>query len=620
VSREPEAYWPAFERVGAEAFRGHQGKLPWAPFDAVAADMDLDGDTDLLINWHHRLRLELFGNQGGMFQLLNPRDDDVSGLYDNPGIPTLFAPYEETLRRVRRLNQPGLFLWHDDDRNNPWWHFVWRNDPRRLRELRLELETSIGFDEVRGVSEGERTSPDSRKINIRFAATPGERRFDVHTWIVCTELVVRLDGGSATGTPSLFVGADLVPRPGPELSLWTPDPHGIAWLDVEGSRRPDLYITRGGVMGRLKPPANPKTDRFLIASEDPAELYHFGRPDPSRTSFGRGRRVEWVDVDNDGSPELSISNYHTPNSLLFLDPAKRTRTDRAGEYGVDYQGADVQAWADYDLDGRQDLFFLDGNRVNIALNRGGAAFKKVQGETVGLRVNNGQAGPGLFARTVIRFADFDNDGDLDLWVLGVGPRATSQLFRREPHQYTDVTEEVGLTQTAGHALVVLLDVDNDSYEDAVSFGTQNLLWKNVRGERFEFHQLHETLVPESIKAAVVLDADNDGRTDLIALGQMRHLLRNISDAGHTHLDVVLQDRGRDAIGALVYAEYEDGRVATRRYGSAHNTIFSQSILPLRFGVRRGNRLARIAVRWPGSADKRFYAVAHRDGETMVIKR
>jgi hypothetical protein len=147
-----------------------------------------------------------------------------------------------------------------------------------------------------------------------------------------------------------------------------------------------------------------------------------------------------------------------------------------------------------------------------------------------------------------------------------------------------------------------------------------LLWKNVRGERFEFRQLDETLVPESIKAAVVLDADNDGRTDLIALGQMRHLLRNISDAGHTHLDVVLQDRGRDAIGALVYAEYEDGRVATRRYGSAHNTIFSQSILPLRFGVRRGNRLARIAVRWPGSADKQFYAVAHRDGETMVIKR
>ena len=54
-------------------------------FDVVAADMDVDGDVDVLVNWHHLVRMELFENVAGRFELVNPLERDETGLFDNPG-------------------------------------------------------------------------------------------------------------------------------------------------------------------------------------------------------------------------------------------------------------------------------------------------------------------------------------------------------------------------------------------------------------------------------------------------------------------------------------------------------------------------------------------------------
>ena len=48
------------------------------PFDVVAADMELDGDPDILVNWHNVARLELFENTGDHFVLRNREGDDRS--------------------------------------------------------------------------------------------------------------------------------------------------------------------------------------------------------------------------------------------------------------------------------------------------------------------------------------------------------------------------------------------------------------------------------------------------------------------------------------------------------------------------------------------------------------
>lgn len=61
-SREPEPVPDHPEPTAA--FVGHPGERSNRVFDVLAADIDLDGDDDLLINWHHLAPLELYRNEG----------------------------------------------------------------------------------------------------------------------------------------------------------------------------------------------------------------------------------------------------------------------------------------------------------------------------------------------------------------------------------------------------------------------------------------------------------------------------------------------------------------------------------------------------------------------------
>ncbi|MGD8816999.1 MAG: hypothetical protein PVJ51_07415, partial [Acidobacteriota bacterium] len=116
------------------------------PFDVVSADMEGDGDTDLLVNWHNLARLELFDNRGGRFVLANPEGADRSGLYENTGIVDLYAPVEATLERAR-ASGPGVYLWHEPSRRGDW-HFWVAPDggPVRL-SLRTNGELTLRLDE-----------------------------------------------------------------------------------------------------------------------------------------------------------------------------------------------------------------------------------------------------------------------------------------------------------------------------------------------------------------------------------------------------------------------------------------------------------------------------------------
>ena len=126
-------------------------------------------------------------------------------------------------------------------------------------------------------------------------------------------------------------------------------------------------------------------------------------------------------------------------------------------------------------------------------------------------------------------------------------------------------------------------------------------------------------MPRHITAATSLDADGDGRTDLMIVGaEGRRLLRNVTAEG-LFLDVVLRDGEHEPIGAIVRALYADGTAAAQRYGSAHNTAFSQALQPLRFGIPSRTGLETLAVRWPGEGEDALYPVQGAN-TTAVIER
>ena len=184
----------------------------------------------------------------------------------------------------------------------------------------------------------------------------------------------------------------------------------------------------------------------------------------------------------------------------------------------------------------------------------------------------------------------------------------------------DATEAVGLSERRGNTTAVLLDIDDDSFLDAVAFGPEGaVLWRNRRGAGFEFTPLAESLVSEPIHAAVAADFDGDGDDDLVLVGHERHLLRNRVDHGNRSLRVALRQGGPEPIGALVRALYTDGTSSLQRYGSMRSSGFSQSLQPLHFGIPPGLALEKLAVRWPGDAREELFE-AGPPGRRIELER
>ncbi len=151
----------------------------------------------------------------------------------------------------------------------------------------------------------------------------------------------------------------------------------------------------------------------------------------------------------------------------FVDIARKAGLDFRMTFLTDEQGRNFKinlydhgcgvAVGDYDGDGQDDLYFLNQLGANALFrNRGDGTFEDV----------TAKMGVGLADRISVAatFADYDNDGDQDLYVTST--RGGSVMFRNENNQaLKDVTEEVGL-QLIGHSqTAAFFDYNKDSLLD-----------------------------------------------------------------------------------------------------------------------------------------------------------
>jgi hypothetical protein len=126
----------------------------------------------------------------------------------------------------------------------------------------------------------------------------------------------------------------------------------------------------------------------------------------------------WGDIDNDGLIDLFVGNFAhggQPQSRFYhnLGPEKNYTFDKKGACGVGYQESYASpALGDYDNDGDLDLYFTTvygHNHARLYRNEGNWTFVDVTGEV-------GLAGMGPTYQA--GWADYDNDGDLDLMTGG----------------------------------------------------------------------------------------------------------------------------------------------------------------------------------------------------------
>ncbi len=247
------------------------------------------------------------------------------------------------------------------------------------------------------------------------------------------------------------------------------------------------------------------------------------------------------------------------------------------KFGVVQHAAGGVSAADYDLDGRPDLLFLDGVDSRLYRNEGLdaeglPAFRDVT-EEAGL--------DGLDRAHVGIFADYDNDGDRDLFVGRY--LAPNRFYRnRGDGTFVDEAPQVGLDASMPTMAATLLDFDRDGFLDlylAVNGnafeelprlpffarnGLPNRLYRNQGGERFVDVTKESGTGDTGWSLAVAAgDYDGDGLTDLAVANDFgrKSLYRNEGDG-------TFSDRAKHAgvldFGpgmGLAFADYnDDGRL------------------------------------------------------------
>lgn len=285
-----------------------------------------------------------------------------------------------------------------------------------------------------------------------------------------------------------------------------------------------------GFKSRVKAKLSPPIDvQFVDVSEEVLGTF------PRR---GKPIKVFLIDIYNDGGLELFVllapdSEYYT--SFPLDENGKEDRV--SGLFAAAAHG-DASAFADIDKDGDQDWFILkkkeetvvefdDGDRVNPP-----QFFYEVMGGGVDAE---------------LLFVDYDHDGDLDK--IYITDNEIEVHRNNTDNTFTDVTYQTLLPSKPLAGIdAVFGDFDDDGDIDLfiVNSTTGCTLYDNQRQGRMKA-VTDETGIPQDQQytSVAVADYDNDGALDLFlatAVGETHQLYRNRGDGTFTrdkHFDAVM---------------------------------------------------------------------------------
>ncbi|NUO78632.1 VCBS repeat-containing protein [candidate division KSB1 bacterium] len=230
---------------------------------------------------------------------------------------------------------------------------------------------------------------------------------------------------------------------------------------------------------------------------------------------GRDLSALFADYDNDGYLDLFITNtrahrlYHNTGSGAFraVSTAAKIQTDSQAAAAV---------FADFDLEGDLDLFLATHTANRLFRNNSDGTFVEIA-EEVGLN-----RGPVRGRQAA--FGDFDDDGDLDLFVINQS--GSNQYFDNLRQSFfREIAAQVGLATEGNSGAAAVGDYNNDGYLDlfvAGLAGARHSLYRNRGDGTFE-RDAHADSAFESVRElagydAAFFDADNDGFLDLLVCG------------------------------------------------------------------------------------------------------
>jgi tetratricopeptide (TPR) repeat protein len=388
---------------------------------------------------------------------------------------------------------------------------------------------------------------------------------------------------------------------------------GAAWGDYDRDGLLDLYITgyvkftrqhstRTDVNGRyevenpasINPLAFPGERNLLFHNNGNGTFTELARRVGVENPTGRGMAASWVDLDEDGWPDLYVANDVSPNVLYrnlgngkFVDVTESARVS-------DYRSSMGIAVGDWNGDGTQDLFLThwlaqgnalyDNMPVRSAVQSGSTAPRRLTFMDEADRFGLGQISLD-YVGWATSFIDYDNDGSLDLFVVN----GSTLQSRDDPT--TMVAMQSKLFWNRG---------TEDGFFDV----------SPVSGAYFRTAYVG--------RGGAFADYDHDGDIDAFVVnhGAPGVLLRNDGGNRNSWLQVGLRGTksNRDGIGARI--RIVSGGRQQVRYAGAQSPYLSQNAFVETFGLGRSTMVDTIEVTWPSGA--RDVRTAVSPNETIAI--
>jgi len=336
--------------------------------------------------------------------------------------------------------------------------------------------------------------------------------------------------------------------------------------------------------------------------------------------------------DDRGRREYCHPKFYkkTPNQL-FLNNGDGTFRDVSAASGIRAhpgKGMGVAA-ADFDLDGRMDLFVSNDKVYNSFFrNLGGVKFDEVAFDVnVALR-ENGEfiSGMGVDAR------DLDNDGYPDITFVALDDE-TFPLFKNTGKgDFVDATaaSKMGSLSLpmAGYSPNIV-DFDNDGWKDIfvsrghvqsplaeprITVNQNNSVFRNLGGLKFAALTAEAGFTarpPVRHRGSAYGDFNGDGRMDVVvsALAAPAEIWMNESPGTNHWLALALDGTksNRDGIGARI-------KVVTKsatQYNqvSSASGYASSSLGPVHFGLGADASADLVEIRWPSGIVQQLKAIA-----------